>query len=371
MGESEDADAKAMSLLSVSATKPRGRVAGILGQMGVSVVPIVEDEGNVDRYILSRRLAVERRTGSGFLRGIMEKTLFTSAIYLREHFRIPILIVEGEVDYEYSGFNPQAVRGALTSMMLEYGLNVLSTRNDVDTAALIAMLARQEQVGIPEISLIPKRKATGLADLQRRVIEMLPGSGMVMARALLQHFGSVRRIAAATEDQLRAVPGCGAKKAAEMFKVLAAEYGSVDTEKDLEDAIEAEPGLLFDSRVMLMARQHHIYTVAKERRIVDMVFADVGANEVIMVELKRGRLAHEHAAQLADYLDRAEESKLLREMLAKGMGLRGILATVEPCTLKMKRKDMSVRIVDRDRTIDVLKRLRKRRRRSGSGRTRK
>ena len=363
--EGEQAEAPALPELRISATKPRGSVAGLLGQMGVAVVPVLADEGDVDRYVLSKRLAVERRTGSSFLRGILEKTLFTSAIYLRENFRIAILIVEGEVNYEYSAFHPQAVRGALTSMMLEYGINVLCTKNDIDTAALLAMMARQEHGGIPEISLIPKRKATDLADLQRRVIEMLPGSGRVMARAMLQQFGSVQRIATATAEQLQTVPGCGAKKAAEMFKVLTAEYESVDTEKDLEDAIETEPGLLFDGDVMLMARQHYLFTAEKERRFVDMVFADPEANEVILVELKRGKLAHEHATQLAGYLDRAGESKLIRQMLDKGMTLRGVLATVEPCTLKPRRKEISVRIVDRDRTIAVLNRLRARRRREG------
>ena len=101
-----------LSTLIISATKPKGKVAGALACMGIQVVPIVEDEGNVERYILRERLAVERRTGGGFIKGIMEKTLFTSAIYMREHFQVSLLIVEGKVNYEYSMMDPQAVRGA-------------------------------------------------------------------------------------------------------------------------------------------------------------------------------------------------------------------------------------------------------------------
>lgn len=73
-----------LSGVSVSCTKPRGRPARLLAGMGVMIVPVEEDEGTVDRYFLSRRVAVERRTGGGFLKGIVDKTLFTSAIYLRE-----------------------------------------------------------------------------------------------------------------------------------------------------------------------------------------------------------------------------------------------------------------------------------------------
>jgi len=160
-----------LSSVTVSTTKPKGKVAQMLAEMGIRIAPIEEDEGDVDRYVLSKRLAVERRTGSGFLKGIMEKTLFTSAIYLREHFQIPVLIVEGEVNYEYSMFDPQAIRGALSSLMILYGLSVLATPDPAETVALIAMMARQEQIGIPEISLIPKRRATDLADQQRRIVE--------------------------------------------------------------------------------------------------------------------------------------------------------------------------------------------------------
>ena len=347
--------------LIISATKPLGRTARMLAELGIRIVPIEEDEGNVDRYVCGQRLAIERRTGSTFLRGIMEKTLFTSAIYLREHFRMPVLIVEGQVNYEYSMFDPQAIRGALSSMMLMYAINVLSTPDLEETVNLIAMMARQEQIGIPDISLIPKRKATDLPDMQRRIVEMLPGCGMVMARDLLQHFGDIRRIVNATEAELRSMRGLGAKKAAEMHRVLNTEYESVDTERNLEDAIEAAPDLLFDRPVVLLARQHHIYTEEKERHIVDLVFLDSESDELILVELKRGRLTREHDEQIRRYLDNARKSQLLRSFLEKGTKLRGVLATVEECTFAPRADDVSVHIVDRRRTLEILRALRSRR----------
>jgi len=365
-----------LSQLLISATKPKGKVAKALAALGVRILPIEEDEGNVDRYVLSKRLALERRTGGGFLKGIMEKTLFTSAITLREHFRIPVLIVEGKVNYEYTGFDPQAVRGALSSMMLEYGINVLSTGDAAETVELIAMMARQEQIGIPEISLIPKRKAAGLPDQQRRLIEMLPGCGRVMARELLQRFGSVVRIVNATEAELREQRGIGARKAKQMIRVLNAEYEAIDTERNLEDAIEKRPTLLFERPVQLLARQHHIFTevvgdpaARPIKHIVDMVFLDKKADELILVELKRGKLAREHVRQLRRYLDHARESKLLRFHLDAGARLSGLLATVEPCEIKTGDPEISTHVVHRKRTIKVLKKLRQQRARWPSGRT--
>ena len=343
-----------LSNIVVAATRPRQMITGMLAELGIEIIPVEEDEGNVDRYILSKRLAIERRTGSSFLKGIMEKTLFTSAVYLREHYRIPVLIVEGNVNYQYSMMDPQAVRGALSSMMLLYGVSVLSTSDPEETAQLIAMMARQEQVGIPDISLIPKRKATSLDDMQRRVVEMLPGSGMVMARELLHHFGSVQRIANATEDEFRTVRGIGARKAREIVRILSNEYESVDTERQFEDAIEIDPGLLFDEPVTQLARQHVVFTEEDEKHVVDMVYHSTEADELILVELKRGKLNPSHEAQLCRYLDHANESRLLRKHLDSGARLRAVLATVEPCAYKAKRESIEVRIADRKRVIAVL-----------------
>ena len=347
-----------LSSLQISTTKPKSKVAKKLRELGIQVTAIEEDEGNVDRYILSKRLVIERRTGGGFIKGIMEKTLFTSAIYMREHFAIPVLIVEGKVNYEYTGFDPQAIRGALSSMMLLYEVNVVSTPDVDETVEQIVMMARQEQLGIPEISLIPKRKATSVVDMQRRMIEMLPGCGMVMARDLLQHFGSIGRIVSATEDELLALRGIGKTKAKQIVAVLNAEYGAVDTERHLEDAIEAEPRLLFSYDVELIDRQHHLFTEDKEKHIVDMVYADHTEKEIVLVELKRGKLELAHYRQLRRYLDHAHLSKKLKKLMDDGYELRGVLATVQECEFKPGHTDVTIQIVNREHVIEVLKAMR-------------
>ena len=346
------------SELEIWANKPRGRVACGLAEMGVSVRPLPDDWGAVDRFVLSERLAVERRTGSSFVAGIMDKSLFTSAIYLREHFDLPILIVEGEVNYEYSMFAPRAVRGAMTSMLIQYGLSVLSTRDAEESIELLSMMTQHEQCGVPDISLIPKRKAADLADLQRRVVEMLPGCGMVLARDMLQALGSVERIVRATPAELRQLKGVGPKKADEMHQVLHGEYRAVDTERNLEDAIEVDPGLLFEIPVKLLARQHVVFSEGGEKHVVDMVFESLESEEDILVELKRGKLRPADAEQLRRYLDHAAESRLLGARLARGRSLRGLLATVEEGGHVPRDRRMGVRIVARERVIEVLERMR-------------
>jgi len=349
------------SPLTIWVTKPSGAPSLSLAAMGVDVRTLEEDEGNVDRYVLSSQVAVERRAGATFIQGIEDKSLFLSAIYLREHFETPVFIVEGDVLHAHTTFNPQAVRGALSALMLEYGVSVVSTHDSDETAYLLAMMARHAQLGVPEISLVPKRKAVDLPDLQRRVVEMLPGCGRVTARDLLQHFGSVGRIVAATERELQQVRGIGKKRAAEIIRVLRSNYGAVDTERNLEDAIEAAPWLLFDCEVELVARQHVVTMDQGDRHILDLVYYAPDRDELILVELKRGALDADHETQLKRYFDVARGSALLRDHLDRGATLRGILATFAVSDYVARDPDIDAVVVDANAVIGVLKALRRRR----------
>jgi len=344
----------------VWASKLDSEVCRCLAAEGIEILPIEDDIGRVERYVLSKRTAVERRTSSSFLDGISDKTLFASAIDLGERFDVGVLLVEGGYGTApYRAFHPQALRGALASMVLVYGLSLVVTPSPEESAALIAMMARQEQGGVPEISLVPKRKAADLADMQRRVVEMLPGCGLTVARDLLQHFGSIERIVRAAEGELCEVRGVGPKTAAGIRQVLHAEYDAIDTERDLEDALAVAPELLFGHSVVLVARQHTIQTSAEQRDVIDLAYLDRDACELVLVELKRGALEAAHETQLARYLAHAHHSSLLRDVLEGGAQLRGVLATVTPCDFQPSCSSrISARVLDRARVIQVLRELR-------------
>jgi hypothetical protein len=91
---------------------------------------------------------------------------------------------------------------------------------------------------------------------------------------------------------------------------------------------------------------------------VDLVFHDPDADEVILVEAKRGALTREHYRQLRRYLDSAHQSRLLRRFLEQGTALRGLLVTVEQSALPTKDPSVSVSVVDTQKVIAVLKQLR-------------
>ena len=88
-------------------------------------------------YLLSKRVAVERKTTKDFLRSIMDRRLFLQLNDLKKNFSNPLLVIEGDPDDLFnSGINmhPNAIRGALASIAVDYGTPIVWTSSPMETA---------------------------------------------------------------------------------------------------------------------------------------------------------------------------------------------------------------------------------------------
>ena len=143
---------------------------------------------------------------------------------MSEEFKHPILILEG--NDLYSGFiHPNAIRGTMASIAIDFGISIIPTRNSQDTAAMIKRIAVREQNGdrIP-IQVRTDKKPTSLMEQQLFIVESLPNIGPVNAKNLLKHFGSVANVLNASENELQEVEGIGKITAQEIRKVLDSKY---------------------------------------------------------------------------------------------------------------------------------------------------
>ncbi len=178
---------------------------------------------SVGDYIVSDRVAIERKAMPDFERSIITGRLFEQAARLKEHYATPILILEG--DRKRSRLDGRAIAGAIASLYIEYGVQVMQTLGPADTAETIASLARHEQRTERRApSLKGGAKAYTDRQHQLRIIGNLPGVGPKLAEALLSHFGSIDRIVSADASALRLVQGIGPKRAACIRRVLNAPY---------------------------------------------------------------------------------------------------------------------------------------------------
>lgn len=180
----------------------------------------------VGDYLVSDRVVIERKTIKDFLQSLIDKRLLTQMREMTRNFPNPILVLEGVEDlFSERNIHPNAIRGALASLILDFGVSIIPTNEDVDTAALIYALAKREQEDEGRlVSLRGERKPLTLYERQIFVVESLPNVSAVLARRLLEHFGSIQELVNASEKELVKVEGIGATKAAEIRKVLKSRF---------------------------------------------------------------------------------------------------------------------------------------------------
>lgn len=178
----------------------------------------------VGDYQVSDEVVIERKTAKDFVDSIVDKRLFKQARSLMEEFKRPLIILEG--DDLYNGMiNPNAIRGSIASIALDFGISIIPTTNAQDTAAMIKRIAIREQSGEKTpIQIRTDKKPVNLWEQQLFIIESLPNIGPVNAKNLLEHFGTVANIINASESQLQEVEGIGKKTAANIRKVVDSKY---------------------------------------------------------------------------------------------------------------------------------------------------
>ena len=185
----------------------------------------------VGDYRLPDGVLFERKTAADFAVSLFDGRLFSQAARLVRDPSRPCLILEGEAkDWAELDIRREALQGALTSLTLIFDLPVLRARNPEETARLIRYAGRQlRRAG--EDGVVPIRKVAAKRRSTRRlrVLQSLPGVGPARAKALLEHFGSVRCCLAADSDDLAAVEGVGqeiARRIVETVEESPGQYGA-------------------------------------------------------------------------------------------------------------------------------------------------
>ncbi|NJE04949.1 DEAD/DEAH box helicase [Thermococcus sp. M36] len=175
-------------------------------------------------YVVSEEVGIERKSANDFIQSIIDGRLFDQVERLKKAYEKPVIIIEGEL-YGIRNVHPNAIRGAIAAVTLDWGVPILFSSGKEETAQFIYLLAKREQEERKkEVRLRSEKKALTLAERQRLIVEGLPNVSATLAKRLLKHFGSVERVFTATEEELQEVEGIGPKKAREIRKVITAPY---------------------------------------------------------------------------------------------------------------------------------------------------
>jgi ERCC4-related helicase len=197
------------------------RIVKELINLGVSVK--TEQLESAD-YVVSGKVGVELKKVPDFVASIIDGRLLEQVRFLKQFFTKSVLIIEGDEDiYAVRKVHANAIRGMLSSIVLDFGVPILYTKSSIDTAALLAVMAKREQSKDRDYSL-HDRKPRSIKEQQEFVVASLPSLGLSNAKKLLEHFSSIKKIVNASKEEIMALEGIGEKTAERLLDIFDEEY---------------------------------------------------------------------------------------------------------------------------------------------------
>ena len=180
-------------------------------------------ELKVADYIV-KGTAIERKTVSDFINSMKNRRLLNQLEELKQ-YESKLIIVEGIDEQElYTdseeniGMHPNSVRGFLLSILLNYKVPIIFTKNDEDTAKFISVLSKKETRESP---LNVVKKFRNKKEQIQYILEGFPGIGPKTARKLLKKFKTIKNVVNATEEELKKEIG---KKANNLLRIINNNY---------------------------------------------------------------------------------------------------------------------------------------------------
>jgi len=219
--EKQDRDSSNEDELEIYVDDRENSVAKELSRMEVVVD---KRRMEVADFLVSEDTAVERKQAEDFVDSILDSRLFDQLIEMQEYMK-PVLIIEGRDLYSHRDVHPNAIRGALATVALDYGIPVIWSEDDKETAKILKSLAKREQEDKDkDVAVRASRSSKTEKDLQEYMVAGLPGVNSKIAERLLKNFETVENVYTASFEELKEVEGIGDKKAARIRELLEKGY---------------------------------------------------------------------------------------------------------------------------------------------------
>jgi Fanconi anemia group M protein len=135
------------------------------------------------------------------------------------------MIIEGENIY-HTFLHPNAIRGALASIAIDFKIPIIQTQNETDTAFMLKRIAlrQQDKDSKKEVSIRTQTKPVMLPEQQLFIVESFPSIGPVNAKNLLRHFKTIKNLINANKKELKEVEGIGEKTAKSIIEISQKEF---------------------------------------------------------------------------------------------------------------------------------------------------
>jgi ERCC4-type nuclease len=170
-------------------------------------------------YIISENVCIERKSSSDFVSSIIDGRVFNQAEEMKRNFDKAVIIVEGRNND--GRITENAYKGAIASLIMNYDAVVVNVENEKEAARMIYFLAKKEQEEFERsVAIKGKKKPKDIKEMQQFFLSSLPGVSSVIAKRMLQNFGSVKDIVNAGEKEIESIKGLRKKEAKRIYQIF-------------------------------------------------------------------------------------------------------------------------------------------------------
>lgn len=178
-------------------------------------------------YLIMGQVIIERKAMFDFVNSIKNKSLEASARRMSElkaerGYEKIIVLFEGSMGFlkTHTGMNEMSIWGEMAHLIRDFGISFMMTNSQHATSLFIKSLVVQCSNIKPTFYSnvrVPYKKGDTPEDVLASVLVGVPLISEERASILIGHFGSLKRIANATIEELMALPGFGRKMAETVY----------------------------------------------------------------------------------------------------------------------------------------------------------
>ena len=204
--------------------------SGVVRELSRNELRVVPKQLPVGDFILSDRVGVERKEVKDFVGSLLDGRLFGQIRDLKGAYVRPLLVIEGENLYGTGGVSQESIMGTLASIVTDYGVPTIFTKDDRETAGILVAIAKREHAEGRIPAIRGEKGSLSLPERQQFIIEGLPHVSGTLSQRLLSQLGSVYNVFNAGVDELSQVKGVGRKTAEELHRTIRSPYLAVRPE---------------------------------------------------------------------------------------------------------------------------------------------
>jgi DNA excision repair protein ERCC-4 len=188
---------------------------------------VIRKRLEIGDYIFDNDLIVERKTVKDFCSSIKDGRLFKQVGRLANNKTPGILILEGrQKDFRETDFSVQAIQGIVVSVSLGFRIPILRSKSAGESVEIMLQGYKQlTKDKLQDPRILPrkgyfKKKKDRFLEQKIHILEGFPGVGVVRAKSLLDHFGSLKAVFDAEVENLLEVKGFGRISAIKFKEIL-------------------------------------------------------------------------------------------------------------------------------------------------------